>query len=326
MQIHEVRERKKRYQNLLLLADEQEELIDQYLDRGTMYVLEDDDVYAECVVTDEGDGVLELQNLAVTPGCHRRGYGTQLIRFLEKKYACRYRLLRVGTGDSPATIPFYRACGFHPYERVANYFLEHYDHPIWEDGIQLRDRILLHKALVRLRPLQEEEITRALFASFYRRQEVTACWRREGEKWVVRDDPFLDDWTEEEYAKLVELLRRTVRRGGLVCGAFCGGVLKGFVSVESGLFGGANRYLDMTSLHVSEDMRRMGIGRSLLAAAGVWAREQGAEKLYISAHSAAETQAFYRGLGCRDACLPQQKHVEQEPFDCQLELVLCPLS
>ena len=49
MQIHEVRERKKRYQNLLLLADEQEELIDQYLDRGTMYVLEDDDVYAECV-------------------------------------------------------------------------------------------------------------------------------------------------------------------------------------------------------------------------------------------------------------------------------------
>ena len=84
MQIHEVRERKKRYQNLLLLADEQEELIDQYLDRGTMYVLEDDDVYAECVVTDEGDGVLELQNLAVTPGCHRRGYGTQLIRFLEK--------------------------------------------------------------------------------------------------------------------------------------------------------------------------------------------------------------------------------------------------
>lgn len=39
----------------------------------------------------------------------------------------------------------------------------------------------------------------------------------------------------------------------------------------------------------------------------------------ISAHSAIETQRFYRSLGCVDAAQPLQKHVEAEPFDCQLE-------
>ena len=62
MQITEVKEHKKWYLELLLLADEQEDMIDRYLERGTMYVLEDDGIRAECVVTDEGDGVLELKN------------------------------------------------------------------------------------------------------------------------------------------------------------------------------------------------------------------------------------------------------------------------
>ena len=52
MRITRVDENKKRYLDLLLLGDEQEDMIDRYLDRGTMYVLEDDGVRAECVVTD----------------------------------------------------------------------------------------------------------------------------------------------------------------------------------------------------------------------------------------------------------------------------------
>ena len=67
MEIREVTENKKQYLSLLLLADEQEDMIDRYLDRGTMYVLDDSGVKAECVVTDEGGGVLEVKNLAVAP-------------------------------------------------------------------------------------------------------------------------------------------------------------------------------------------------------------------------------------------------------------------
>ena len=67
MNIREIHENKKQFLPLLLLADEQENMIDRYLERGTMYVLEDGGVKAECVVTDEGGGILELKNLAVEP-------------------------------------------------------------------------------------------------------------------------------------------------------------------------------------------------------------------------------------------------------------------
>ena len=65
MKIREVNENKKQFIALLLLADEQENMIDRYLEKGTMYVLEDNDVKAECVVTDEGNGILEIKNIAV---------------------------------------------------------------------------------------------------------------------------------------------------------------------------------------------------------------------------------------------------------------------
>ena len=53
MIIREVNENKKQFISLLLLADEQENMIDRYIEKGTMYVLEDDNVKAECVVTDD---------------------------------------------------------------------------------------------------------------------------------------------------------------------------------------------------------------------------------------------------------------------------------
>ena len=61
MIIREVNENKKQFISLLLLADEQENMIDRYIEKGTMYVLGDDNVKAECVVTDEGNGILEIK-------------------------------------------------------------------------------------------------------------------------------------------------------------------------------------------------------------------------------------------------------------------------
>ena len=75
VEIRRVETNKKQYLALLLLADEQEDMIDRYLERGSMYVLEDDGVKAECVVTDEGGGVLELKNIAVEPDFQGKGYG-----------------------------------------------------------------------------------------------------------------------------------------------------------------------------------------------------------------------------------------------------------
>ena len=56
---------KKEFIDLLLLADEQENMIDKYLENGEMFVLDDNGVKAECVITKESDGIYELKNIAV---------------------------------------------------------------------------------------------------------------------------------------------------------------------------------------------------------------------------------------------------------------------
>lgn len=176
------------------------------------------------------------------------------------------------------------------------------------------------------RPLCADEICPELFGSFTRHQNVVKCWRKENEKWVIRDDPFIDDWSEDDYRFLTKCLKNTVQTGGLVYAAFCdhrsNHMLKGFVSVEPAIFGGDQGYLDLSSIHVSEDMRGKGIGKSLFRAAKDWAKKKGGRKLYISAHSAVETQAFYKAMGCVEAQVYDQRHTEQEPYDCQLECSL----
>ena len=147
MEIREVTGDKKRYLSLLLLADEQENMIDRYLERGTMFVLEADGIQGECVVTDEGGGLLELKNIAIDPQSQGKGYGKALIDFLVSRYKGQYHTLQVGTGDSPLTLPFYEKCGFVPSHVVKDFFTEHYDHPIFEGGVRLRDMIYLKRSL-----------------------------------------------------------------------------------------------------------------------------------------------------------------------------------
>lgn len=173
--------------------------------------------------------------------------------------------------------------------------------------------------MIQYRTLCADELCRELFRDFVRHQNVTKCWRKENGTWIVKDAPFVDDWTEADYQTLITCLKNTVATGGLVYAAFYDGALKGFVSVESALFGGEQKYLDLSSIHVSEDMRGRGIGKTLFLAAKDWAKRQGAGKLYISAHSAVESQAFYKAMGCVEAQVYLQRHAEEEPYDCQLE-------
>lgn len=144
MNVHKVSGNKKEYIDLLLLADEQESMIDKYLERGDMYVLDDDGVKAECVVTKEAEGVYELKNVAVKPEFHRMGYGKKLIDCVFEQYPdCREML--VGTGDVPSSLGFYHACGFTESHRVKNFFTDNYDHLMFEDGKQLVDMVYLKR-------------------------------------------------------------------------------------------------------------------------------------------------------------------------------------
>lgn len=144
MKIRKVTGNKKEYIDLLLLADEQEDMVDKYLDRGEMFVLDDNGVKAECVVTKESDGVYELKNIAVHPEYQYKGYGKALIEYLFSYYTdCK--TMFVGTGDSPGILDFYKRCGFTESHRIRNFFTDNYDHTMYDNGIQLIDMIYLKR-------------------------------------------------------------------------------------------------------------------------------------------------------------------------------------
>ena len=133
---------------MLLLADEQEDMIDRYLERGEMFALYDaGQARAIAVVTEEEPGVCELKNLATREQDQGKGYGRAMVEHLFSHYAGRYRKMLVGTGDSPLTVPFYEKCGFVYSHRVKDFFTRHYDHPIFEAGKQLTDMVYFIKEL-----------------------------------------------------------------------------------------------------------------------------------------------------------------------------------
>ena len=147
MEIKIIHENKKQFLDLLLLADEQESMIDKYLERGEMFALYDDDLKSICVVTDEGDGVIEIKNIACYEKYQRRGYGKALISHISNYYSDRYNKVLVGTGESQNIISFYESCGFTISHKVPNFFIDNYDHPMFDNGVQLKDMIYLSKEI-----------------------------------------------------------------------------------------------------------------------------------------------------------------------------------
>lgn len=147
MQIIKVTENKKQYLDLLLLADEQESMLDGYLSEGDLWALYDEDLKSVCVVVPIDSEKCELKNIATYKKYQGRGYGKALINFIFDFYKTDFKEMLVGTGETPSTLLFYENCGFERSHRIKNYFTDHYDHPIFEEGLQLVDMIYFGRKL-----------------------------------------------------------------------------------------------------------------------------------------------------------------------------------
>ena len=147
MKIEIVKENKKAFLDLLLLADEQENMIDKYLERGIMFAIYDNDLKGICVVTKEDDRIYEVKNIAIYKAFHGQGYGKKLVDYIFEYFKDDCDTMYVGTGDSPLTVPFYEKCGFKYSHRIKDFFIENYDNPIYECGKQLIDMVYLKKEL-----------------------------------------------------------------------------------------------------------------------------------------------------------------------------------
>jgi GNAT superfamily N-acetyltransferase len=147
MQIAHITGNKKQYLDLLLLGDEQESMIERYLEDGDLFALYDDDLRAVCVVIHVDNDSCELKNIAVYEQYQGKGYGSYLMEYLSDYYKNKYNTMFVGTGETPSTLSFYKRCGFEYSHRIDNFFTNNYDYPIVEEGVRLVDMIYLKKNL-----------------------------------------------------------------------------------------------------------------------------------------------------------------------------------
>jgi GNAT superfamily N-acetyltransferase len=147
VKIERIIKNKKQFLDLLLLADEQENMIDKYLPNGDLFALYEDDLKSVCVVIPVNNESCELKNIATYEKYQGKGYGRALIHFISDFYKKDYKTMLVGTGETPAILSFYNSCGFEISHRVKNFFTDNYDHPMFDGDIQLIDMIYLKKEL-----------------------------------------------------------------------------------------------------------------------------------------------------------------------------------
>lgn len=131
--------------HLMLDADPSECRIKKYLDTSLCYlVLESDVPVGVCVLGHIDDGTLELYNIAVCPTVQKRGVGTALLRHvIEEARGKGVRRLVLGTGTFGYQLAFYQRAGFRVDAVIKDHFVDNYDEPIFDSGIQLKDMLRL---------------------------------------------------------------------------------------------------------------------------------------------------------------------------------------
>lgn len=144
-QIKAIFENKNQLFPLLLIGDEDEQMIRKYLENGICYGLfEKEEIIAILVVSQQKEW-LEIENLSVLTAYQKQGLGSQLLQAACQMYTENEIVL--GTDDVSGNVDFYEKNGFEVFKREKNFFLEHYPRPLFENGVQLVDKIYLRRTV-----------------------------------------------------------------------------------------------------------------------------------------------------------------------------------
>ncbi len=146
MQVKKI-ENKEDYIDLLLEADPSKDMIHKYLNDSDVYALKkEDELISIAVILHIDRKTLELKNIVTKENYRNKGYAKTLLKSLCGNYKQKYDRMLVGTTEN--NIPFYVKQGFDKYEKtIKNFFIDNYDHPIYESGIQLVDMVYLQRPL-----------------------------------------------------------------------------------------------------------------------------------------------------------------------------------
>ncbi|WP_050615088.1 GNAT family N-acetyltransferase [Bacillus testis] len=134
--------------DLLLLADPSEEMIQSYVTGSTVFQLRVGNELAGIAVCKEMTAdSLEIKNIAVGEKHQKKGYGRALLEAcIEYGKQSPYMYLSIATGNSSKhQIALYESCGFLIHHIEKDYFIKHYPEPIYENGIQCCDKVVLRR-------------------------------------------------------------------------------------------------------------------------------------------------------------------------------------
>lgn len=132
---------------LLLDADPDIEKVKTYLDSGEVYVAtEKNEILGVIVIELIGKDIVEVKNLAVNKLYRRRGVASHLLTSIKNKVKqetpdCMIYVKTANT--SYPALALYERQGFVLSDIVENYFLTHYEEPIFENGQQATDQYIL---------------------------------------------------------------------------------------------------------------------------------------------------------------------------------------
>lgn len=135
---------------LLLMADPSRELIEKYIATGKCYLAYlRSEIVGVLVLNEVSSDCIEIKNIAISLLHQGLGFGKQLLRFAEENcHHLGYSKLIIGTGNSSiGQLGLYQKEGFEIERVVKNFFVDNYDEPIFENGIQCKHLIFLEKNL-----------------------------------------------------------------------------------------------------------------------------------------------------------------------------------
>jgi len=162
-----------------------------------------------------------------------------------------------------------------------------------------RDRYFAQIAEITYRELTKNDLVPELLDEFHRYQEVNKEWVEVSRgHYELVEHPNIKDWNITYKRNKVKKFRTLLEEGGRIFGAFDQEMLIGFSAIDPKMLGEQKQYIELTQLHVSNEYRGRHIGKNLFQLGVQAARNLGAEKLYIAACSAAESQEAYRHYGC----------------------------
>ena len=136
--------------HLLALADPSKKFIEQYTTSGSSYIAKlKDKTIGVFVLLPTNNSSIEIKNIAIDPVFQGQGFGKKLLQFASQLSLQKgYKTLIIGTGNSSIyQLALYQKVGFEIISIKQNFFLEHYEHPIIENGIPCKHLIVLEKKL-----------------------------------------------------------------------------------------------------------------------------------------------------------------------------------